>query len=128
MRIWLLMTVLLAGCTTLGGDIEGAKRSWHDARYDDVVAKWGTPSRHSTLADGREVYAWESTGSSGFLSPGSVGIYGGSGMGIGISLGLPGMGGGAPRRCDRMLVFAEGRVLEQTWQGSPAFCDQFRRE
>jgi hypothetical protein len=120
------MTVLLAGCATLGGDIR-CEAVIGVTALDDV---W--PSEvliaASTLSDGREVYSWESTGSSGFLAPGSVGVYGGSGMGLGISLGLPGMGGGAPRRCDRMLVFEGGRVVEQTWQGSAVFCSQFRRE
>jgi hypothetical protein len=30
-------------------------------------------------------------------------------------------------RCDRTLVFRNGRVAEQTWQGDPAFCESFRR-
>jgi hypothetical protein len=49
-------------------------------------------------------------------------------MGFGIALGLPGRSGDTSRRCDRMLVFEGGRVVEQTWQGSAAFCSQFRRD
>jgi hypothetical protein len=128
MRISPLVAVLLAGCATLGGDIDAARNSWHGARYDDVVAKWGAPARQATLSDGRDVYTWESTGSGGVLSPGSVGIFGGSGVGVGVVLGLPGMGGGDPQRCERTLTFSGGRVVQQTWLGPPAFCSTFRRE
>ena len=30
-------------------------------------------------------------------------------------------------RCERTLVFRDGRVGEQTWQGSPEYCSTFRR-
>lgn len=128
MKIPLFLAALLSGCATLGSDIDAARNSWHGARYDEVVAKWGAPTRHATLADGRNVYTWESTGSGGFLSPGSVGVYGGSGIGVGVVLGLPGMGGGEPKRCERTLTFSGDRVVQQTWLGPPEFCSTFRRE
>lgn len=128
MGISLLVAILLAGCATPGGDIDSARNSWHGARYDDVVAKWGAPARQTSMSDGRDVYTWESTGSGGFLSPGSVGVFGGSGFGVGVIFGLPGMGGGEPQRCERTLTFSGGRVVQQTWLGTPEFCSVFRRE
>ena len=128
MRSSLFVAVLLAGCATLGGDIDAARNSWHGARYDEVVAKWGAPTRHVALSDGRSVYTWESAGSGGVLSPGSVGVYGGSGIGVGVVLGLPGLGGGEPQRCERTFTFSGDRVVQQTWLGPPAFCSTFRRE
>ena len=128
MKNSLYVAVLLAGCATLGGDIDAARNSWHGARYDEVVANWGAPTRHVALSDGRSVYTWESAGSGGVLSPGSVGVYGGSGIGVGVVLGLPGMGGGEPQRCERTFTFSGDRVVQQTWLGPSAFCSTFRRE
>ncbi|MBI3043777.1 MAG: hypothetical protein HYY78_13245 [Betaproteobacteria bacterium] len=123
-----LFALVLAGCATLGGDVEDAKRSWHGARYEEVVLRWGEPARHATLADGRDNYTWVSEGTSGVF-PGSVIVFGGSGgAGVGAVFGLPGMGGGEPQRCERTLTFKDGRVVEQTWLGQTAFCSQFRKE
>jgi hypothetical protein len=114
----------------LGGDLDSARNSWQGARYDEVVAKWGAPTRHATLSDGRNVYTWESTGSGSAHSPASVGIFGGSGVGVGVGvvLGLPGMGGGETQRCERTITFSGDRVVQQTWLGPAAFCRTFRRE
>jgi len=126
-RITLLALALLAGCTTTG-DIDKAKGSWHGATYDEVVARWGVPARHTSLSDGSQVYAWVSEGGGGGYSGSSVGVFGGSGgVGVGIGLPLPGMGG-EPQRCDRNLTFKGGRVVDQIWQGSPRFCSGFGRE
>jgi len=38
-----------------------------------------------------------------------------------------GSGGGEPARCERTLVFKDGRVVEQTWLGSAEYCSTFRR-
>jgi hypothetical protein len=129
MRRAALYAIFLSGCAALGGgDVESAQKSWHGARYDEVVAKWGAPARHATLPDGRNVYTWESVGSGGIAFPASVGVYGGSGGGgVGVVFGLPGMGGGEPQRCERTLIFRDDRVTEQSWLGSPAFCSAFRR-
>jgi hypothetical protein len=128
-RITLLLLVLLAGCATTA-DIEKAKASWHGATYDEVVARWGVPSRQTTLSDGSRVYSWSSEGGGGGYSGSSVGVFGGSGgVGIGLGLPLPGMGGGGEiQRCERSLTFKDGRVVDQIWQGSPRFCEGFRRE
>jgi hypothetical protein len=128
----LLTLFLLAGCATTA-DIEKAKASWQGATYDEVVARWGVPSRQTSLADGSQVYSWSSEGGGGGggYSGSSVGVFGGSGgVGIGIGLPLPGMGGGGGeiQRCERSLTFKGGRVVDQIWQGSPRFCEGFRRE
>jgi len=129
-RLTLLAIALLAGCATLA-DVEKAKGTWHGATYDDVVARWGVPTRESSLPDGSQVYSWASEGvvGGGFYAGSSVGVFGGSGRGgVGISLPLPGMGGGgAPERCDRNLTFKDGRVVDQIWLGSPNYCSIFGR-
>ena len=127
MRLVALPALLLAGCATLA-DVDKAKDSWHGARYDDVVSRWGPPNRSATLADGREISTWVAEGVSGGF-PGVIGVYGGSGGGgIGATIGLPGMGGGEPQRCERTLTFRNGRVTEQSWLGHPALCSAFRKE
>jgi len=127
-RVASLLAVLLAGCATLGGDVEDAKRSWQGASYEDVVSRWGTPVRDATLSDGSNAYTWVSEGTSGMF-PATIGVFGGSGgAGVGAVIGLPGMGGGEPQRCERTLVFRNGRVAEQTWLGPRGFCSTFRKE
>lgn len=127
----LLVAAALSGCATTA-DIEGAKGTWRGSTYDDVVSRWGTPVRQTSLADGAQVYTWVTEASSG--SPGtygSVGVFGGSGgigRGVGVGVGLPlpgfGMGGGGGElvRCERTLTFRSGRVAEQLWQGDPRLC------
>lgn len=128
-RATLLALLLVAGCATTA-DIEKAKASWHGATYDEVVARWGVPSRQTSLSDGSQVYSWSSEGGGGGYSGSSVGVFGGSGgVGVGIGLPLPGMGGGGEvQRCERSLTFKDGRVVDQIWQGSARFCEGFRRE
>jgi hypothetical protein len=126
--IALILAATPGACATYRSDLDGARNSWNGARYDEVVAKWGAPTRHAKLTDGRDVYTWDSTTAGGGGYPGSVGVYGGSGVGVGIVLGLPGFGGGEPQRCERILTFSSDRVVSQSWLGSPAFCSTFRRE
>jgi hypothetical protein len=129
MRIATLMVVLLAGCATSGGELTEARGSWDGATYDEVVLRWGTPVRSTKLTDGRDVYTWvsESVGSRGSVHP-SIGISGGSGGGIGIGTGIMfGSGGGEPVRCERTLIFKNGRVDEQNWQGPAEYCRSFGR-
>jgi hypothetical protein len=129
MRAIALLLMLLAGCATTSGDIQGARDTWQGASYDDVVSRWGAPHRHTTLSDGSYVYTWEaeSTGSGGHFYP-SFGLFGGSGgIGIGTAMLIGGGGGGDLVRCDRTLVFRNGRVADQTWQGEPGFCSSFKR-
>lgn len=128
MRSAALIPILLAGCATFGGDIEGAKGSWQGARHDEVVLQWGAPNRQTTLSDGRQAPTWVAEGGYGGSSPVSIGVFGGSGgAGIGAIFG-PGMGSTEPQRCERTLVFDNQRVVEQTWLGTPSFCSAFKKQ
>jgi len=109
--------------------MNAAKVTWAGVTYDEVVARWGQPVDHTTLSDGGYVYTWvsETVEPRGRLYP-SLSFFGGSGGGIGIGTGVAvGPGGGELVRCSRTLVFRDARVADQTWQGDPAFCDNFRR-
>src|SRR5262249_44614113 len=120
--------VLLAACAA-PGDTAGPESGWNGASYDDVVRAWGTPARSTKLTDGADVYTWvsEGTGTRGRGSP-SIGIGMSSGGGGGIGTGVRfGRGGGEPVRCERTLIFRNGRVAEQKWQGPAEYCDSFRR-
>lgn len=125
----LLPLALLYGCATTA-DMDKAKDTWVGSTYDDVVARWGAPSRQTTLSDGAQVNTWVAErGGGGY--PASAGVFGGTGGGgIGISIPLPGMGGGGGeyQRCERTLTFRKGRVVEQLWQGHPGFCSTFTRQ
>jgi hypothetical protein len=127
MRLACLPALLLVGCATLA-DVDKARDSWHGARYDDVVLRWGPPNRSTTLADGRQISTWVSEGVSGGGFPGVIGVYGGSGGGgVGATIGLPGMGGGEPQRCERTLTFSNDQVIEQSWLGHPSLCSAFTK-
>ncbi len=131
MRLAALIAALLVGCVS-GGGITEATDSWDGAAYDEVVLSWGAPARSTKLTDGRDVYTWvsESAGSRGRVSPSvGIGISGGSGGGgIGIGTGIMfGSGGGESVRCERTLIFKDGRVDEQNWQGPAEYCRSFGR-
>jgi hypothetical protein len=126
--IALVLLAIVSGCANLERDLGEAKASWLGAGYDEVVLRWGTPARSTKLSEGRDAYTWVSDGavSRGTLWP-SIGIFGGSG-GVGIGTGVTmGPGGGEPARCERTLVFKDGRVVEQNWLGSAEYCSTFRR-
>ena len=128
MRIATLMVVVLAGCA-VPAELTEARDSWDGATYDEVVLRWGTPVRGTKLSDGRDVYTWisDSVGSRGNSSVG-FGIGGGRGGGVGIGTGIMfGSGGGESIRCERTLVFKDGRVDEQTWEGPAQYCRSFAR-
>jgi hypothetical protein len=133
MRYLTVILVLLAGCaTTTEADVATARSSWDGASYDDVVRSWGTPVRTTRLSDGRDAYTWlsESVSSRGAIYP-SIGIFGasgGGGGGVGFGTGVAmGGGGGDLVRCERALIFQNGKVVEQNWQGSSDYCVGFRR-
>ena len=129
MRISALIAMLLAGCATMGFDVDGAKQSWQGARYEDVVGRWGAPSRHTSFNDGRHVYTWDSeqTTSTGSVSP-AISIFGGTGVGLGVGIGVGGGTGGYDRvRCERTMIFKDGVVSEQTWLGPSSYCSSFKR-
>ena len=130
MKTAALFMLLLGGCATLGFDVDGAKQSWQGARYEDVVARWGVPARHTTFTDGRHVYTWDSERSTagGSVSP-TISIFGGTGVGVGVGVGVgAGSPGGYDRvRCERTLIFRDGVVSEQTWLGPSSYCSTFKR-
>ena len=120
----LLTLASVSGCAS----IEKAKTSWQGASYEEVVSRWGASTRHTTLAEGRQVHTWVTEGGYAGPGPASVGVFGGSGgVGVGTSIILGG-GGAEPQRCERTLVFQHGRVVEQTWLGQPSFCSSFAKE
>jgi len=128
MRISILIVLLLAACAAPGEGV-GPDTGWNGASYDDVVRAWGTPARSTKLSDGSSVYTWvsEGVGTRGRVSP-SVGIGISSGGGVGMGTGVIfGSSGGEPVRCERTLIFREGRVAEQNWQGPAEYCSSFRR-
>ena len=128
MRISPLVVLLLAACAA-PGETTGPETGWNGASYDDVVRAWGTPARSTRLSDGASVYTWvsEGVGARGRVSP-SIGIGVSSGGGVGIGTGVMfGSGGGEPVRCERTLIFREGRVAEQNWQGPAEYCGTFHR-
>jgi hypothetical protein len=100
-----LFFTILAGCATTA-DIDGAKGTWNGSTYDEVVSRWGTPVRQTTLSDGSHVYTWVTEAAGGYYP----GTYGSVGV------------GGEIVRCERTLTFREGRVAEQLWQGDPRLC------
>jgi len=129
MKYLIMYLLLLAGCATLNFDTDGAKQSWQGARYEDVVARWGVPARHTTFTDGRHVYTWdsESTTSSSSVSP-TISIFGGTGVGLGVGVGVGAGSGGYDRvRCERTMIFRDGVVTEQTWLGPSSYCSSFKR-
>jgi hypothetical protein len=126
--IALVLLAVVTGCANVERDLGEARASWVGAGYDEVVLRWGTPARSTQLSADRYAYTWVSDGTvpRGTLWP-SIGIFGGSG-GVGIGTGVTiGSGGGEPARCERTLVFKDGRVVEQTWLGSAEYCSTFRR-
>jgi hypothetical protein len=121
-----LVLLLLEGCATLGVDLTAAKDSWQGERYETVVARWGAPARSTVLADGRDSHTWSSiAGAGGSWFP-TIGVSSGSGMGMGAGV-TSGQNGMEPVRCERTLIFSEGRVVEQSWLGQWRYCSSFRR-
>jgi hypothetical protein len=128
-----VLVLFLAACASSpAGDVSSARTSWQGATYDEVVSKWGTPVRSTKMTDGRDVYTWvsesvsASRGASFFPSLGIFGGSGGVGFGTGVTMG-PGGGGSEIARCERTLIFSNGRVVDQTWQGPSDYCAGFRR-
>lgn len=125
----LAVAAALAACATSPPDIPAAKASWQGAAYDDVVLLWGAPARSTTLSDGRPAHTWvnEINSSRGQFYP-SVGIFGGSGnVGVGVGVGTSMPFGNELKRCERTLVFSEGKVVEQIWAGPDDYCETFKK-
>lgn len=122
--------MLIGACAAPGADLAAARQSWEGASYEDIVRAWGAPARSTTLADGREVRTWvsERRSSRGVIYP-SVGVYGGGGnVGVGVGVGASAPFGQEVERCERTLIFAGERVVEQgAWSGPEVYCATFRR-
>src|SRR5262252_976974 len=127
----LLMVALLAACAT-AEDMARARDSWNGASYEDVLKAWGAPERSTRTADGRDWYTWTRYGGQ---SPGSsvgVGVgrstYGGGGFGVvGVGVSTPIGTPPPPEKCERTLVFADNKVVEQHWSGPPSLCADLKR-
>ena len=125
-----LAAIALAACALPDPGLVAARESWRGASYDEVVAAWGPPAR-SVKASGQETHTWVSEDR---MPRGGTGVFGGVGVGsggrVGVGIGVGGAifgGSGEPVRCERALVFREGRVAAEDWNGEPEFCKRFRR-
>lgn len=129
MKVTPLIALFLLGCAGPGDEFAQARDSWEGATYDEVVLRWGTPARSAKLTDGSNAYTWisQSVGTRERVTP-SIGVGVGSGGALGIGTGVMfGSPDGGSVRCERTLIFREGRVAEQAWQGPLKYCDAFRR-
>jgi len=125
------LAAFLAACAT-AQDVEHAKSSWQGATYEDVLRAWGAPERSTTTNDGRYWYTWVTQsyaqpGSSVGVGVGGVRVGGGGAVGTGVGVGIPVGSPEPPARCERTLVFDNGRVVEQHWVGPPSMCADLKR-
>jgi hypothetical protein len=121
----LAATLLVASCASVERDLQDTRASWQGATYEDVVARWGQPTR----SDGKDSYTWVSEGVA-YRAGGpavGVGVFGGGVSGVGVGVGFPFGGSTSASQCERTLVFNEGRVVEQNWIGPADYCASFRR-
>jgi len=123
----------LAACAALDPELTAVRESWRGATYDEVVAAWGPPTR-IVKSGGQENHTWVTDDR---MPRGGPDVYGGVGVGVGVGRGGVGVGvgsGGAifgssgePVRCERTLMFRDGRVADEDWTGEPEFCKRFAR-
>lgn len=114
-------------------EYRAARQSWRGASFDEVVAAWGPPNR-SLKSGSQENHTWV-TDERVQRGVGGAGVYGGVGVGRGGGGGVGGVifgvGGGpsaeAQVRCERALIFRDGRVTDEDWSGDPHFCQRFAR-
>jgi hypothetical protein len=95
----------IAACASTDSELAAARQSWRGATYEQVVMAWGTPSQSA-----KDSHTWLSDDA----------VPGQSGGGVGGMV-FPGA------RCDRMLAFRDGRVVDERWAGDPAFCKRYAR-
>jgi len=125
------LAALLAACAT-AHDVDVAKNSWMGATYEDVLRVWGAPARSTNTADGRYWYTWETVsavqpGSSVGFSIGGMRMGGSGAAGVGVGTSVPVGSPPAPESCQRTLIFQNGVVVDQSWQGPPSMCADFKR-
>jgi hypothetical protein len=115
---------------TVEQELDQARNSWQGASYDEVVARWGPPSRSATLSDGSQTHTWTSQ-EAPIRAPGpavGVGVFGGSGGGgVGVGIGFPFGTTVNPPACERTVTFKDNRIVEQNWIGDPGYCRYFKR-
>ena len=130
-HVSLAFAAFLAACAT-AQDVDRAKDSWMGATYEDVLRAWGAPAASTQTNDGRYWYTWitqsavQPSSSVGFSIGGiSFGGHGATGVGVGTSVpvGQP----APPDSCQRTLIFQNGVVVDQSWQGPPSMCADFKR-
>jgi hypothetical protein len=96
----------VVACASTNDELAAVRESWRGATYDQVLMAWGTPSQSSV-----DSHTWLSDESAPKLQgPGGVAgtIF-------------------AVARCDRMLAFRDGRVVDGRWAGDPEYCKRFVR-
>lgn len=132
MRLAVFMVLLLAGCASIEQETAQVRDAWKGVSYDEVVKRWGAPTRSATLQDGAQVHTWVSEESRSGSSGASVGMGvfgGGHGGGVGMGIGFP--IGSSSRvegsRCERTFTFKGGVVSQQSWIGEPGYCNTFKR-
>jgi hypothetical protein len=127
----MVLAALLAACAT-AHDVDLAKNSWMGATYEDVLRVWGAPTASTQTNDGRYWYTWITQGSAqpsssvGF-SVGGMRIGGGGATGVGVGTSMPIGSPPPPESCQRTLIFENGVVVDQSWQGPPSMCADFKR-
>jgi hypothetical protein len=88
------------------------------------TVKEGDQEKHTWITEDRIERGSGGTGMFGGVSIGS----GGRGVGVGVGVGGAVFGpSGSPARCERTLVFREGRVVGEDWAGDDALCRRFAR-
>ena len=125
------LVALAAACATTQ-DVEQAKNSWQGATYEEVLRTWGAPARSTKTSDGRDWHTWVTESypqpsSSVGVGVGGFRIGGSGGVGVGVGAGVPVGSPEPPARCERTLVFENGRTIEQYWVGPPSMCAELKR-
>jgi len=125
------LAALLAACAT-AQDVENAKSSWIGATYEDVLRVWGAPAASTQTNDGRYWYTWITQGSpqpasSVGFSLGGISFGGRGATGVGVGTSIPVGSAPPPDSCQRTLIFQNGVVVDQSWQGPPSMCADFKR-
>jgi hypothetical protein len=126
------LAVGLAACAT-AQDVDKAKNSWQGATYEEVLRAWGAPAASTQTNDGRYWYTWvtqsavQPSSSVGFSIGGMrIGGGGSTATGVGVGTSIPVGQPAPPDSCQRTLIFQNGVVVDQTWQGPPSMCAEFK--
>jgi hypothetical protein len=107
------------------------RESWRGATLDEVAAVWGMPA-HSVKDGEQENHTWVTEdriprgGGSGMFGGVSIGSGGRVGVGVGVGGAIFGPSGDLAR-CERTLMFREGKVIGEDWKGDPELCRRFER-